>query len=199
MLLRIPSRSIKQIKLILGDYMILCLTERLLIREYEDSDADSIVRIVNNEGIYRTTYAIPRDYTKKRAKWWIKYLHSNAKNKTGYEFGMFLRDNGAYIGNTGIVNINPAHNRGDITYFIDPALWGQGFATEGGRAMQRLAFESLKLKRLSGCCMSCNIASRRVMEKLGFRYEGTARSELLKDGIYYDIDHFAMLSEDYFL
>ena len=35
--------------------MILCLTERLIIREYEDSDADSIVRIVNNEGIYRTT------------------------------------------------------------------------------------------------------------------------------------------------
>ena len=54
--------------------MILCLTERLIIREYEDSDADSIVRIVNNEGIYRTTYAIPRDYSKKRAKWWIKYL-----------------------------------------------------------------------------------------------------------------------------
>ena len=39
--------------------MILCLTERLIIREYEDSDADSIVRIVNNEGIYRTTYREP--------------------------------------------------------------------------------------------------------------------------------------------
>lgn len=61
--------------------MILCLTERLIIREYEDSDADSIVRIVNNEGIYRTTYAIPRDYSKKRAKWWIKYLRSNAKTE----------------------------------------------------------------------------------------------------------------------
>lgn len=71
--------------------MILCLTERLIIREYEDSDADSIVRIVNNEGIYRTTYAIPRDYSKKRAKWWIKYLRSNAKNRTGYDLECSLK------------------------------------------------------------------------------------------------------------
>ncbi len=178
--------------------MVLCLTERLIIRTYEESDADSIVRIVNNEGIYRTTYAIPRDYSKKRAKWWIKYLHSTAKNKTGFEYGMFLRSNGEYVGNMGIINISSAHNRGDITYFVNPNLWGMGFATEGGRVMLRLAFENMKLKRLGGCCMSCNGASRRVMEKLGFRYEGTARSELLKDGFYYDIDRLAMLDEDYF-
>lgn len=179
--------------------MILCLTERLIIREYEDSDADSIVRIVNNDGIYRTTYAIPRNYTKKRAKWWIKYLHSTAKNKTGFEYGMFLKDSGEYVGNIGIINISSAHNRGEITYFVDPELWGRGFATEGGRVMLKLAFENMRLKRLGGCCMSCNGASRHVMQKLGFKFEGTARSELLKDGIYYDIDRLAMLSEDYFL
>ena len=61
--------------------MILCLTERLIIREYEDSDADSIVRIVNNEGIYRTTYAIPRDYSKKRAKWWINIFARTQKTE----------------------------------------------------------------------------------------------------------------------
>ncbi len=36
------------------------------------------------------------------------------------------------------------------------------------------------------------------MEKLGLKYEGTARSELLKDGVYYDIDRLGMLSQDYF-
>ena len=111
---------------------------------------------------------------------------------------MFIKESGEYIGNIGIVNISSAHNRGDITYFINPELWGQGFATEGGRAMLKLAFESLRLNRLAGCCMSCNGASRRVMEKLGLKYEGTARSELLKDGIYYDIDRLGMLSQDYF-
>ena len=128
--------------------MILSITERLIIREYEDSDADSIVRIVNNEGIYRTTYAIPRDYTKKRAKWWIKYLRSTAKNKTGFEYGMFMKESGEYVGNIGIINISLSHNRGDITYFVDPNLWGKGFATEGGKVMLKLAFENMKLNRL---------------------------------------------------
>lgn len=179
--------------------MILYITERLIIREYEQSDANSMARVFNNEEIYRTTYGIPKNYTKSYAKWWIKYLHSNAENKTGYEFGMFLKDSGVYIGNLGVINIISAHNRGDITYLIEPSLWGRGFATEGGEAMKRLAFEALRLNRLGGCCMSCNKASRRVMEKLGFKYEGTIRNELYKDGIYYDIDRLGMLSEDYFL
>lgn len=139
-----------------------------------------------------------REITAKKSKMVDKISSLERKNRTGYEFGMFIKESGEYIGNIGIVNISSAHNRGDITYFINPELWGQGFATEGGRAMLKLAFESLRLNRLAGCCMSCNGASRRVMEKLGLKYEGTARSELLKDGVYYDIDRLGMLSQDYF-
>ncbi len=45
--------------------MILCLTERLIIREYEDSDADSIVRIVNNEG-FIVQHMLFREITAKK-------------------------------------------------------------------------------------------------------------------------------------
>lgn len=184
--------------MLLGDIMVLCTTERLLIRTYEDSDADSVFRVAGTDGIYRTTYAIPRDYTKRRAHWWIKYIRSTAKNHTGYEFGMFIRGTNEYVGNIGVVNINTLHNRGEITYFVDPELWGRGFATEGGRAMLQFAFLNLKLKRLGGSCMSCNRASRRVMEKLGFMFEGTSRCELLKDGFYYDIDRLSILDSEFF-
>ncbi len=169
-----------------------------MIRTYEDADAESVARVFGTDGVYRTTYAIPRDYTKKRAHWWIKYIRSTAKNRTGYEFGMFLLSTGEYIGNIGIVNISSLHNRGDITYLVDPAHWGKGYATEGGRVMLTLAFRDLKLKRLGGSCMSCNGASRRVMEKLGFSFEGTSRCELLKDGFYYDIDRLSILDSEYF-
>lgn len=178
--------------------MILCMTDRLIIRTYEDRDAESIARVAGTEGIYRTTYAIPREYTKRRANWWIKYLRSTAKNHTGYEYGMFLRDSNVYVGNIGMVNINHLHNRGEITYFVDPNMWGRGYATEGGRVILSLAFENFKLKRVGGSCMSCNGASRRVMEKLGLKFEGTSRCELLKDGYYYDIDRFSMLDSEYF-
>ena len=46
--------------------------------------------------------------------------------------------------------------------------------------------------------MSCNPASRRVMEKIGMKFEGTLRQDLLKDGIYYDIDRLSILKSEYY-
>ena len=46
--------------------------------------------------------------------------------------------------------------------------------------------------------MSKNKASRRVMEKIGMQYEGTMRKDLLKDGIYHDIDRLSIIREEYF-
>ena len=45
--------------------------------------------------------------------------------------------------------------------------------------------------------MTKNPASRKVMEKIGMTYEGTLRKDLLKDGIYYDLDRLSILKEEY--
>ena len=42
-----------------------------------------------------------------------------------------------------------------------------------------------------------NAASRRVLDKLGFEFEGIARQEIMKDGVYYDVAHYGLLSEDF--
>lgn len=177
--------------------MILCQTKRLIIRHYEEADIPQILSVINKNGIYRTTYGIPRKSDEARIRWWIDYLSASEKHKIGYEYGMFLKHTGEYIGNIGIANINKLHNRGEITYFISPKYWNKGFATEGGRAILAFGFEDLKLKKVAGACMSINPASRRVMEKLGFIYEGTSRCELLKDRKYYDIDRLSILDNEY--
>ena len=46
--------------------------------------------------------------------------------------------------------------------------------------------------------MSCNPASRKVMEKIGMKFEGTLRQDLLKDGVYYDIDRLSILKSEYY-
>ena len=45
--------------------------------------------------------------------------------------------------------------------------------------------------------MTENAASRRVLDKLGFAFEGIARQEIMKDGVFYDVAHYGMLSEDF--
>ena len=142
------------------------LTERLLIREYKKSDVDGFLHVVRQPEIYATTYGIPQNYSKFRAEWWLKTIKENMRNNLSYEFAVFLRDTGRYIGNVGLINVSFEHNRADISYYI--------------------------------VCMSCNPASRRVMEKIGMRYEGTLRKDLLKDGFYYDIDRLSILKDEYY-
>lgn len=56
-------------------------------------------------------------------------------------------------------------------YTLGKAYWGQGYATEASRAWVQYAFEVAGLKRLVVCPHKANIASVRVLDKLGFRFE----------------------------
>lgn len=172
-------------------------TARMLIRPYRPSDADSVWLVLRRKEIYDTTYAIPRNYPRDQVDWWIQFVENARKKRTSYEFGMFDKHTGVYLGNCGIINVQHPLRSGVISYFVNPDYWNLGYATEACSAMLAFAFNQLCLYRISGRCMTKNKASRRVMEKLGFLYEGTGRCELLKDGAFYDVDHLAILREEW--
>ncbi len=173
-------------------------TERLWIREYNKKDIDDFLRVIRQPKIYDTTYGIPRDYSKFRAKWWFKMIKYNRLSNMAYEYAIILRDTGEYVGNTGLINIDAAHNHADISYYIDTAHNNMGIATEAAAEMLKYGFAELGYHKINGVCMSRNPASRRVMEKIGMRYEGTLREDLLKDGIYCDLDRLSILKDEYY-
>jgi RimJ/RimL family protein N-acetyltransferase len=86
---------------------------------------------------------------------------------------------GAFLGRIGLSyhGVWPADP--EVGWFLDPAVWGQGLATEGGAAAVRYGFETLAAERLVSICTPENEASRRVMEKLGFTYLTTRTHEEL--------------------
>ncbi len=173
-------------------------TERLIIREYKKSDLDDYIAVTSQPQIYETTYGIPQKYTKKYGKRYFRIIRENIRNIYAFEFGMFLKSNGRYLGNVGLINISLAHKHADISYYIDKDFRNMGFTTEAAYEMLHLAFEFMDFEKVTGICMSNNPASRRVMEKLGMKYEGTLRNELLKDGVYYDLDRLSILKEEFF-
>ncbi len=173
-------------------------TERLVIREYKKSDLNSFLQVIRQPEIYVTTYGIPRDYPKRRAKEWFRFIKNNIKTMQSYEFGMFLKTSGRYIGNVGLINLSKKHNHADISYYIDKEFRNMGLTTEAAMEMLKFGFEFFGFEKISGLCMSINKPSRRVMEKIGMNYEGTMRRELLKDGVYYDIDRLSILRSEYF-
>lgn len=113
-----------------------------------------------------------------------------------YQFGLFIGDQIA-----GEVNLNNvirgAMQSGTIGYWIDQRHAGHGYVAEGVLALIRYAFETLGLHRVEICIVPRNTKSRRVMEKLAIRDEGTAQRYLEINGEWEDHIRFGMTVEEW--
>ncbi len=172
-------------------------SERLYLRPYRTSDARALSDMTSRDEIYRTTYNIQRDFDVEHARWWIKFNANCRRTGTSYEFGIFESGTDRLVGNIGIVNINSRCRHATLAYYIHPEMWNRGIATEAGRMILEYAFGTLGLNRVGAVCMTGNAASRRVLDKLGFAFEGVARQEIMKDGVFYDVAHYGLLRSEF--
>jgi len=92
---------------------------------------------------------------------------------------MFRRTDGTLVGAITLDNIRrgPAQS-GTLGYWIGQAFARQGFMREGIEGLVHHAFHRLDLSRVEAACLPENVASRGVLEKSGFKYEGVAQSYL---------------------
>ncbi|GGN83656.1 N-acetyltransferase [Actinoplanes lobatus] len=78
---------------------------------------------------------------------------------------------GELIGAVELRTTSPGHRRGEFGYVLARHAWGRGYATEAAAAVLAHAFD-LGLHRVAATCDPANVGSRRVLEKIGMRYEG---------------------------
>lgn len=104
---------------------------------------------------------------------------------------------GRAVGSIGIFRQENIHFRtAEIGYYIAEPYWGQGLGTAAVGLACRAAFESTDLLRIFAEPFADNIASCRVLEKNGFRCEGTLRSNAVKDGRVRDMKMYSLLRTD---
>lgn len=92
---------------------------------------------------------------------------------------LLLRETGALLGAITLDNIRrgPAQT-GTIGYWLGQEYTRQGFMTEALKAVVHHAFNQFDLSRLEAACLPENAASRALLERTGFKYEGVAQSYL---------------------
>jgi RimJ/RimL family protein N-acetyltransferase len=78
------------------------------------------------------------------------------------------RRTGRLIGRSGVQYHASWPADPEVGWALDPEHWGRGLATEAGAACVRWSFDELGHTRVVSICTEENVASRRVMEKLGF-------------------------------
>lgn len=88
-------------------------------------------------------------------------------------------------------------DRGELGYWLAPPLWGQGFVTEAARAAVEFGFGPLGLHKIVAHHVAENIASQRVIEKLGFRRTGQSDDEVWRDGRWWTAVHHELTAAEW--
>lgn len=146
-------------------------TPRLELRPVRDEDIDRILEYRNRREVTRWLLRTEVDPESFRAAWRRAAEdpddHSMAVTHDGVVIGTVSLDVVDGMGQPG----RPPRSEAQLGYIFDPAYGGQGFATEAVTAMVAYAFERLGVRRITAGCFADNLASVRILEKVGMRRE----------------------------
>ncbi len=160
-------------------------TKRLILRRFEYSDIDSMLRNWIADEQTQWDYGEPYYSTPEAVKGLFdtKYIVSYSKDDY-YRWAVIEKESGECIGQIAYFSVDTDNQHGEIEYVIGPAFQGKGYATEMTRAVIGFGFEKINFNRIEIDCRTENEASRRVIEKCGLTYEGVFRD------FFWRKDHF---------
>ena len=146
-------------------------TERLELRPVRDEDVDRILEYRNLPEVTRWLLRTEVDADSFRAAWRRTAQdpddHSMAVARDGLVIGTVSLDVVDGMGQPGM----PSRTDAQLGYIFDPAYGGCGYATEAVSAMVAYAFDQLGVRRITAGCFADNLASVRILEKIGMRRE----------------------------
>jgi RimJ/RimL family protein N-acetyltransferase len=156
-------------------------TARLRLRPFTDGDADALFALHSSPTVLRYWDAPP---WRERvcAERFLTACRQMAEDGTGARLALDRVPDGAFLGWCSLKRWNPQHRSASLGYCFEEAAWGHGYATEAAGALLRWAFDTLDLNRVQAETDTRNVASARVLEKLGFVREGTLREDCVVDG-----------------
>lgn len=142
-------------------------TERLLLRDYQLSDFDTLYEIMSDPV---TMQHYPAPFDADRTKKWIAW---NLDNYEKYGFGLWaivLKETGAMIGDCGITLQNIDGERlPEIGYHIHKKYWRRGYAKEAARAVRDWAFQNTDYDRIYSYMKYTNAASYSTAISIGMK------------------------------
>ncbi len=174
-------------------------TERLLMRPWQLSDLDAFFQLEQNPHV--GPHAGWRPVAEREAS--LKILQDFC-GKPDELCAITLKASGRAIGSLGLHSDEKRDSALQsvtrmLGYVLDEPYWGHGYMTEAARGALRFAFDQMGLELLSVYHFPFNDRSRRVIEKCGFRQEGTLRRAFLRyDGAVLDEVLYSMTRDEFY-
>ena len=154
-------------------------TPRLTLRPGWPEDAAALCRAIAHEAVAMKLGRLPWPYTLAHAEDWL----GRSAEPGGHAMLVFAHGRGSAPELIGGIGLHPDGDELELGYWLTPAAWGLGYATEAARAAVDMARHALGRERLVSGHFVDNPASGRVLEKLGFRRTGSEQRHCLARGV----------------
>ena len=173
-------------------------SERLLLREFNLADWPAVNAYTSDPEVVKYMPFDPTSDAQTREHLSQCLATAAEQPRRIYELAVVLRAQNQLIGTATIALYPQERRHASFSYLLHRKYWGHGYATEAMRMLINFGFSVLQLHRLEDTCDTRNLASARVMEKLGMRREGHLRETIWKDGQWYDEYIYAILVHEWF-
>ncbi len=175
-------------------------TDRLTMRPPQMRDFEQWSRLRRDSRAFLSPWEPQwsRDHLTSRAfRNRVIWAERAIRQGEAYPLFLFRQKDGQVVGGVTLSNIRrqPAQ-AATLGYWVGEAFAMQGYMTEALSVVRDHAFAALDLSRLEGACLPSNIASRRLLERCDFNYEGVAQAYLQIDGRWRDHVLYAALRSD---
>jgi RimJ/RimL family protein N-acetyltransferase len=157
-------------------------SDSLALRTWRSTDMPAVVAACQDPAIVRFAAAVPSPYREADAYAW--FASQEPARRAGLRLEMAIVDlkSDDLLGSIALSNVEHAHSRAMVSFWVAPEARGQGAATRALRLLAGWAFDSLRLTRLELFIEPDNTASQRMAERCGFVREGLLRSRWASKG-----------------
>ncbi|MBP9707156.1 MAG: GNAT family N-acetyltransferase [Oligoflexales bacterium] len=173
-------------------------SDRLLLRPLTPKDSKSIFAYASDPEVSRFTLWDTHKTEADSANFIREYALKNYSAKIPEPWGIaFLDQPNTIIGTIGCFWVSKDDHCMELAYAIGKDYWGKGIVVESAKLVLDFIFNNFKVERIQCRCKVENKASARVMEKLGFKYEGILRHQIFHQNRYWDMYHSAILKNEW--
>ena len=165
------------------------------IRKWELADAKNLAAAVSNRKLQDNLRdGLPYPYTEQDGVDFISTILSADENET---FAFAITTEGKVIGCISVLRQGNIHRlTAELGYYIAEEYWGKGIMTKAVKQICKYVFDNSDILRIYAEPFAFNAASCRVLEKAGFQYEGTLRSNAIKNGKVIDMKMYSLLKSE---
>ncbi|MEZ2238447.1 GNAT family N-acetyltransferase [Microcoleus sp.] len=172
-------------------------TERLLLRKITLNDANDMFEYGSDPLV--SQYTMWSTHTSiEDTKSFLRSLTKMYKKRELIDWGIVHKSEQKLIGTCGYVEWSMNNSRAQIGYALSRKYWNQGYMSEAVSAIIDFGFREMSLNKIEARCAQENIASARVMEKVGMQLEGILKQHLFAKDTYWNLKIYGILREDFF-